>query len=64
MNNSQFLSEVLDHCYKLKYDETPDYSYIVFLLKKSAMELDLAPGGIFSPNNNIRRLPSVPDEEN
>ena len=47
-NNSQYLSEVLEHCYSLKYDETPDYSKIVFLMKKALMGLELGPEGIFS----------------
>ena len=48
----------------MAYDETPDYTYIVFLLKKGAMDHNIGPGGNFSQNNNIRRFPSLPDEEN
>ena len=52
-NDCEFLSEVLDHCYSLKYDETPDYAKIIFLLKKALMDLGLGPGDIFPRNVNI-----------
>ena len=42
------------YSYSLKYDETPDYSKIVFLMKKALMGLELGPEGIFS-----RRISSI-----
>ena len=51
-NKSKFLSEALDHIYSLKYEETPDYSKIIFLLKKGLMDMNLGPGGIFARRRN------------
>ena len=45
MNNSSFLEKVLEVCYEIGYDETPNYSKIMFMLHKILLDGDLIPGG-------------------
>lgn len=54
---------MLDHLYNIQYEEEPDYTFIVFLLKKALMDLDIAPGGIYSSNDNSFNSESDSEED-
>ena len=47
LNETLFMKPVLEECYRIGYDETPDYSKITFLLKQILLDVDVLPGGIY-----------------
>ena len=59
VNECEFLTEVLEECYALKYDEQPKYTKIKFLLQKSLLQENMAPGGRY-----YYKKPNVQDNVN
>ena len=41
----EFLIEVLEECYAIKYDEEPNYDKIKFIMKNALLEERIVPGG-------------------
>ena len=47
-------TEVLDECYKMSYDATPNYLKLKFMLKKIMLNKSVLPGGKFCLDNTTQ----------
>ena len=44
-NKTQHFTEVLKECYEMKYDASPNYEKLKFLLNKIILDKNVLPGG-------------------
>ena len=50
-NNTRQFTEILNECYGMLYDETPNYTKLKFMLKKIILNMNKLPGGKFLENH-------------
>ena len=55
-NKTPYFTEVLNECYEMSYDATPNYEKLKFILKKIILNMNKLPGGEYCQDRT--RIPS------